>query len=204
MWSRSYPEKVEGTIQIFYKIRFILEELYVAVMWIISQLITYIDQMNAAHVKISFNLKKNIYLSSRFRNIQHCTNIFHHHHMCHDHCIPYSCCTELIMCEVIRKLLEYINSWKMLFRFMSAPSCSNIYSIQEVELSKPITFWKYIELQKCIIISLLPYHSSLRVFSMSTENSMKKWRWIIIVKFYADSKKVSKKNLHRPSSKLKM
>ena len=49
---------MEGYIQIFYKIRFILEELYVAVMWIISQLITYIDQMNAAHVKISFNLKK--------------------------------------------------------------------------------------------------------------------------------------------------
>ena len=111
---------LEKHIPTFYKIRFILEELYVAVMWIISQLITYIDQMNAAHAKISFNLKKNIYLSSRFRNIQHCTNIFHHHYMCHVHCIPYSCCTELIMCEVIRKLLEYINSWKMLFRFMSA------------------------------------------------------------------------------------
>ena len=78
------------------------------------------------------------------------------------------------------------------------------YSIQLMELPKPITFWKYIELQKCIIISLLQYHSSLRVFSMSTEKSMKKWKWIIIVKFYADSKKVSKKFLHRPSSELKV
>ena len=45
---RSYPEKVEEYIPIFYKIRYILEELYLAVMWIISQLIIYIDQMNTA------------------------------------------------------------------------------------------------------------------------------------------------------------
>ena len=45
--SISYPEKVEEYIPTFYKIRYILEELYVAVLWIISQLIIYIDQMNA-------------------------------------------------------------------------------------------------------------------------------------------------------------
>ena len=48
---RSYPEKLEEYIPTFYKIRYILEESYVAVMWIISQLIIYIDQMNAAQVQ---------------------------------------------------------------------------------------------------------------------------------------------------------
>ena len=48
--SRSYPEKVEEFITTFYKIRYILRELYVAVTWIINQLIIYIDQMNAALV----------------------------------------------------------------------------------------------------------------------------------------------------------
>ena len=47
---RSYPEKVEEYIPTFYKIRYILEELYVAVIWIISRLIICIDQLNAAHV----------------------------------------------------------------------------------------------------------------------------------------------------------
>ena len=39
---------VEEYIPTFYKIKYILEELYLAVMWIISQLIIYIDQMNPA------------------------------------------------------------------------------------------------------------------------------------------------------------
>ena len=46
---RSYSGKLEEYIPTFYKIRYILEELYVAVMCIISQLIIYIDQMNAAY-----------------------------------------------------------------------------------------------------------------------------------------------------------
>ena len=46
---RSYSEKLEEYIPTFYKIRYILEELYVAVMWIISRLIIYIDQLNTAH-----------------------------------------------------------------------------------------------------------------------------------------------------------
>ena len=43
---RSYPEKLEVYILAFYKIRYILEEFYVAVIWIISRLIIYIDQLN--------------------------------------------------------------------------------------------------------------------------------------------------------------
>ena len=39
---RSYPEKLEEYIPTFYKIRYILEESYVAVMRIISQLIIHI------------------------------------------------------------------------------------------------------------------------------------------------------------------
>ena len=50
MWFRSYPVKLELYIPTFYKIRYILEELYVAVMWIISRLIIYIDQLNTAQV----------------------------------------------------------------------------------------------------------------------------------------------------------
>ena len=46
---RSYPEKLEEYIPTFYKIGYILEELYVAVLWIISRLIIYIDQMNTAY-----------------------------------------------------------------------------------------------------------------------------------------------------------
>ena len=45
----SYPEKVEDYVPKFYKMKYILEELYVVVMWIINQLIIYIDQMNAAN-----------------------------------------------------------------------------------------------------------------------------------------------------------
>ena len=45
----SYSEKLEEYISTFYKIRYILEELYVAVMRIISRLIIYIDQLNAAN-----------------------------------------------------------------------------------------------------------------------------------------------------------
>ena len=43
---RSYSEKLEEYIPTFYKIRYILEELYAAVMWIISRLIISIDQLN--------------------------------------------------------------------------------------------------------------------------------------------------------------
>ena len=73
-------------------------------------------------IKRSFNLnkKKSIYWSSHFRNIHHGINIFRHHRRCHDHCIQCSCCTELITCEVIRKLLKDMNSKKMLLWFMSA------------------------------------------------------------------------------------
>ena len=45
---RSYPEKAEEYFPTVYKIRYILEELYVAVVRIISQLKIDIDQMNAA------------------------------------------------------------------------------------------------------------------------------------------------------------
>ena len=49
---RSYPDKLEEYIPIFYKIRYILEELYVAVIPIISQLIIYIDQLNEGYVNL--------------------------------------------------------------------------------------------------------------------------------------------------------
>ena len=45
----SYFEKLDEYISTFYKIRYILEELYVAVMRIISQLIICIDQLNTAY-----------------------------------------------------------------------------------------------------------------------------------------------------------
>ena len=41
---------LENCIPMIYKIRYILEELYVAVIWIISRLIIYIDQLNTALV----------------------------------------------------------------------------------------------------------------------------------------------------------
>ena len=42
----SYPEKLEVYIPKFYKIRCSLHELYVAVIWIMSQLIICIDELN--------------------------------------------------------------------------------------------------------------------------------------------------------------
>ena len=49
---RSYPEKLEVYNPTFYKINYILEELYVAVIWIISRLIIYIDQLNTGVVPV--------------------------------------------------------------------------------------------------------------------------------------------------------
>ena len=49
--SRSYPEKLEVYIPKFYKIRYILHELHVAVIWIISQLIICIDQLNTGIIR---------------------------------------------------------------------------------------------------------------------------------------------------------
>ena len=45
---KSYSERLEFYIPIFYKIRYILEELYVALMQILSRLIIFIDQLNTA------------------------------------------------------------------------------------------------------------------------------------------------------------
>ena len=52
LWFRAYPEKLQEYIQTFYKIRYILEELYVAVIPIISRLMIYIDQLNKGIMKI--------------------------------------------------------------------------------------------------------------------------------------------------------
>ena len=49
LFFRSYPEKLEVYIAMFYKIRYILQELYVTIMWIIGRLIIYIDQLNTAY-----------------------------------------------------------------------------------------------------------------------------------------------------------
>ena len=46
LFFRSYSEVLEVYIPTFYKIRFNLEELYVAIIWIISRLIICIDQLN--------------------------------------------------------------------------------------------------------------------------------------------------------------
>ena len=51
LYFRPYSEKLELYIPTFYKIRYILEELYVAVMWIIIRLMIYIDQLNTAKNK---------------------------------------------------------------------------------------------------------------------------------------------------------
>jgi hypothetical protein len=57
--------------------------------------------------KITSSLKtmkiKSIYLSSRCCSIHRGIYISHRHHRCHDHCIPYCCCTELIRYKVVRK-----------------------------------------------------------------------------------------------------
>ena len=47
---RSYSEKLEEYIPTFYKIRYILEELYAAFIWIISRLIICIDQLNEGSI----------------------------------------------------------------------------------------------------------------------------------------------------------
>ena len=67
---RWYPDKVEEYIPTFYKIRYILVELYVAVMSIISQLKIYIDQINAANniQKLAVKNIKITYLT----NFGHC------------------------------------------------------------------------------------------------------------------------------------
>ena len=59
---RTYYEKLEEYIPKVYKIRYILEELYVAVMWIISPLTIYIDQLNEGIValKVSKSRKQNM------------------------------------------------------------------------------------------------------------------------------------------------
>jgi hypothetical protein len=93
-----------------------------------------ISNLTVLTVKRRYNLKKNsIYWSSHFRNIHRGIHIFHHHRRCHDHCIQCSCCTELITCEVIRKLLKDMNSKKNVVLFMSTESCSKIHLIQLVE-----------------------------------------------------------------------
>ena len=47
---RSYSKKLVVYNPIFFKIRYILEELYLAVLWILSRLIIYIDQLNTGLV----------------------------------------------------------------------------------------------------------------------------------------------------------
>ena len=77
---RSYSEKLEEYIPTFYKIRDILEELYVAVIWIISQLIIYIDQMKASmnglffrQFSMHFMYNQNI---KQHRNLKEKENLF--------------------------------------------------------------------------------------------------------------------------------
>ena len=54
---RSYSEKLEEYIPTFYKIRYILEELYAAFIWIISRLIICIDQLNEGVIKKDYNVE---------------------------------------------------------------------------------------------------------------------------------------------------
>ena len=49
LYFRSYSEKLEEYIPTFYKIRYILEELCIAFIWIISQLIICINQLNTGY-----------------------------------------------------------------------------------------------------------------------------------------------------------
>ena len=63
---------LEVYILIFYKIRYILEELYVAVFWIKSQLIIYIDYLNTGIMytkKLSWNKEMHV-LKSNFLSSQ--------------------------------------------------------------------------------------------------------------------------------------
>ena len=55
LYFRSYSKKLEVYNPIFFKIRYILEELYVAVIWIISRLIIYIDQLNTGLVLLKWS-----------------------------------------------------------------------------------------------------------------------------------------------------
>ena len=61
----SYSEKLEEYISTFYKIRYILEELYVAVIPIISRLIIYIDQLNEG---MAHDISKEFLEDSHFEN----------------------------------------------------------------------------------------------------------------------------------------
>ena len=58
---RSYPELLEVYIPTFYKIRYILEELYVADICFIGQLIIYIDQLNTTLVTLVKVLRLRMY-----------------------------------------------------------------------------------------------------------------------------------------------
>ena len=69
---------LEVYILIFYKIRYILEELYVAVFWIKSQLIIYIDYLNTGIMytkKLSWNKEMHV-LKSNFLSSQMDSHIF--------------------------------------------------------------------------------------------------------------------------------
>ena len=59
--SRSYSEKLEVYILKFYKIRYILHELYVVVIWTISQLIICIDQLNTVHTTLYISMYSYMY-----------------------------------------------------------------------------------------------------------------------------------------------
>ena len=78
---------------------------HMELLWKENRKMTSMTNLTVLTIKISFNLKKkSIYWSSHFRNIHRGINIFHHHHRCHDHCIPYSCCTELTTYKVVKKI----------------------------------------------------------------------------------------------------
>ena len=61
LYFRSYSKKLEVYNPIFFKIRYILEELYVAVILIISRLIIYIDQLNKG-LRTSLEIDRTLHL----------------------------------------------------------------------------------------------------------------------------------------------
>ena len=74
---KSYSERLEKCICIlmFYKVKYILEELYIAVIRIISRLIIYIDQLNTAY---ECWVKKKLYFFHFFQASTLCTALSLH------------------------------------------------------------------------------------------------------------------------------
>ena len=113
IWATNMSDKFGWRIWVTNFGRRILVTNFESLRWQIVQLPWSLHVVVALHEtfgrgkKITSSLKtmkiKSIYLSSRCCSIHRGIYISHRHHRCHDHCISYCCCTELIRYKVVRK-----------------------------------------------------------------------------------------------------